>query len=99
MDKVIIVFEEFRYNGVEEQTLVYPCATEDIARRVIKERYEWYIQNSYFKNFIGENGEVDRNELDDYDCWCVDTNDVELFIDAKNTALKLYFTKENLIKE
>jgi hypothetical protein len=42
---------------------------------------------------------VDINELDEYDSWCVDKNDVELFIDAKNTALKLYFTKEKLIKE
>lgn len=99
MEKVILVWEEFRYNGVEEQTLVYPCATEDIARKVIKWRYEWYKKNSYFKNFIGEDGEVDRNILDEYDCWCVDKNDVDIFIDAKNTALKLYFTKENLIKE
>ena len=49
--------------------------------------------------FIDENGEVDRNKLGWHDCWCVDENDVELFIDAKNTALKLYFTKEKLIKE
>ena len=99
MKSVVLVFEEFKYNGIEEEILVYPCSSEDVARRVIKERYEWMVKNSYFNIFIDENGEVDRNKLEGCDCWCVDKNNVELFIGAKDTALNLYFVKEKIIKK
>lgn len=99
MKSVVLVFEEFIYNGIGEETLVYPCANEDIARKLIKERYEWIVKNSYFNNFIDKNGEVDRNKLDWHDCWHVGKNNVELFIDSNNTELNLYFVKEKIIKK
>lgn len=99
MKSIVLVFEEFRYNGICDGTLVYPCSSEDVARRVIKERYESVIKNSYFNNFIDENGEVDRNKLEGCDCWCVNKNDVYLFIGANGAMLKLHFVKEKIIKE
>lgn len=100
MDKIIIVREEYRYNGIDEDTLIYPCATEEVAKKVIADRYEWYKENSYLNQFVDENGDIDKNELDeDYDCWLVTDESVEVYIDAKDTRLNLCYFAEKIIKE
>ena len=42
MEKIYLVFDEFIENGTEQCVDIIPCATMDIAVKVLKRRYEWY---------------------------------------------------------
>ena len=99
MDKVFIVFDEYRYNGCEEGTMVYVCATMDIAINKVKERLEWYLENSYLNQFVDENLNLIKEELDEYDIWEIDNDSVEILIEGKDTALNLHIAEENVIND
>lgn len=99
MDKIFLVYDEYCYNACEEGTIVYACATMEIAIRKIKERLEWYLKNSYLNQFVDDNLNLIDSELDEYDIWEVDEDSVEIFIEGKNTSLNLHIAEENVIDE
>lgn len=99
MNKVFLVFDEYCYNGCDEGTMVYACATMKIAIRKIKERLKWYLENSYLSQFVDDNLNLIDSELDEYDIWEIDEDSVEIFIEGKNTSLNLHIAEENVIDE
>lgn len=99
MDKVFLVYDEYCYDGCKENTIVTPCATMDIAKRVIKEKLEWYLKNTYLNNYVNSHLNLREDYLDDYDIWEVDEDSVEIFIDGKNVSLNLHIAEENIINE
>lgn len=98
-NKVFLVFDEYCYDACNEGTTVYACATMEIAIRKIKERLEWYLENSYLNQFVDENLNLVEDELDEYDIWEIDEDSVEIFIDSKDTSLNLHIAEENVIDE
>jgi hypothetical protein len=99
MDKVFLVYDEYRYDGCDMGTMVYACATMEIAIRKIKERLEWYLENSYLNQFVNDDLNLIDSKLDEYDIWEIDEDSVEIFIEGKDTSLNLHITEENVISE
>ena len=89
MDKIFLVYDEYCYDACNEPTLVYVCATMEIAIRKVKERLEWYLENSYLNQFVDNNLNVIDSELDE--------DSVEIFIGGKDTSLNLHIAEENVI--
>ena len=99
MDKVFLVYDEYRYDGVTMDTMVYACATMEIAIRKVKERLEWYLKNSYLNNYVNSHLNLREDYLDEYDIWEIDEDSVEIFIEGKDTSLNLHIAEENVIDE
>ena len=98
-NKVFLVFDEYCYNDCDEGTMVYVCATMEIAIRKIKERLEWYLENSYLNQFVDDNLNLIDSELDEYDVWEIDEDSVEMFIEGKDTSLNLHIAEVDVIDE
>ena len=98
-NKVFLVFDEYCYNDCDEGTMVYACATMEIAIRKIKERLEWYLKNSYLNQFVDDNLNLIENKIDEYDVWDIYEDCVEIFIEGKETSLNLHITETNVIDE
>ena len=99
MSKIFLVYDEYRYDSVDEGTSVIACATMEIAIRKIKERLEWYLENSYLNRFVDEQLNLIESELDEYDIWEVEPDSVEIFIESKNTSLNLHIAEVGVIDE
>ena len=99
MEKIFLIYDEYRYDGVDEGTSVIACATMDIAIRKIKERLEWYLENSYLNRFVDKQLNLIDSELDEYDVWEVEPDSVEIFIESKNTSLNLHIAEVGVIGE
>lgn len=99
MEKIFLIYDEYRYDGVDEGTSVIACATMDIAIRKIKERLEWYLENSYLNRFVDKQLNLIDSELDEYDVWEVEPDSVEIFIESKNTSLNLHIAEVGVIDE
>ena len=96
MEKIYLVYDEYRYDGADQGTMVIPCATMEIAIKVVKERYAWYLKESYLQMFVGENGSLREYLLDSNDSWEVDEDSVEIYICGKDTSLNLHIAEENV---
>ena len=99
MNKVFLVFDEYCNTGCDEGTMAYACATMEIAIRKIKERLEWYLENSYLNQFVDDNLNLIENKIDEYDVWDIYEDCVEIFIEGKETSLNLHITETNVIDE
>ena len=99
MEKIFLIYDEYRCDGVDEGTSIIACATMDIAIRKIKERLEWYLKNSYLNQFVDEQLNVIESELIEYDIWEVEPDSVEIFIEGKNTSLNLHIAEVGVIDE
>ena len=97
MDKVFLVYDEYCYNGINMDTMVYVCASMEIAIKQVKDRLEWYLKNSYLNQFVDENFNLVEDELDKYDIWEIDNDSVEIYIEGKDMALNLHIAEENII--
>ena len=95
---IFLVYDEYYYDRINEGTSVIACATREIAIRKIKERLEWYLKNSYLNQFVDSNLNLIDSKLDEYDVWDIDEDNVEIFIESKNTSLNLYITETSLIE-
>ena len=96
MEKIYLVYDEYRYDGADQGTMVTPCATMEIAIKVVKERYAWYLKESYLQMFAGENGSLREDLLDSNDSWEVDEDSVEIYICGKDTSLNLHIAEANV---
>lgn len=99
MDKIFLVYDEYCYDGMNECPIVTPCTTFEIAKRVLKEKLEWYLKNSYLNQFVDENLNLREEYLDEWDDWNVEDDSVEICIYCKDTRLDLHIAEENIIKE
>ena len=99
MEKIFLIYDEYRYDGVDEGTSVIACATMDIAIRKVKERLEWYLKNSYLNQFVDNNLNLIESELDEYDVWEIDEDSVEIFIEGKDTSLNLHIAEVDVFDE
>ena len=103
MEKIYLVFDEFIENGTEQCVDIIPCATMDIAIKVLKRRYEWYIIESCFQVFVEqcEDGRLcPRKELlGKNDLWEVDEESIEIFICDKDIRLNLHIEEEPVVYE
>ena len=99
MDKIFLVYDEYRYDGEDEGTSVIACATMEIAIRKIKERLEWYLENSYLKRFVDGQLNLIESKLNEYDVWEIEPDSVEIFIESKNTSLNLHIAEVGVISE
>ena len=99
MKKMYLVYDEYRYDGADQGIMIIPCATMEIAVRVLKERYAWYLKESYLQMFAGENDSLREDLLANYDIWEVDEDSVEIYINGKDTSLNLHIAEENVITE
>lgn len=99
MEKIFLVYDEYRYDGVDEGTSVIACATMEIAIRKIKERLEWYLENSYLKRFVDGQLNLIESKLNEYDVWEIEPDSVEIFIESKNTSLNLHIAEVGVISE
>lgn len=89
MDEVFIVFEERSCEDIHH-SFATPCATLDIAKRVIKEKFDWYCYSTIIRDFVGN--------LDNDDIWEVDDNRVKIIISRKDIRLNLYISIGIFIK-
>ena len=99
MDKVFLVYEEYRYNGCGNDLNVFVCATMDVAIRKVQEQLKWYLESTYLNNFVDENLNVKKEELDKYDTWKVSEDSVEIYIDDRTTCLNIHIVKKEIITE
>lgn len=103
MEKIYLVYDEYRYDGADQGANAIPCATMEIAIKVLKQRYEWYLRNSYFQIFVGqcEDGSLYLKEdlLGKHDMWEVDEDSVEIIICNKDTRLDLHIAEESVVCE
>ena len=99
MEKIFLIYDEYRYDGVDEGTSIIACATMEIAVRKIKERLEWYLKNSYLNNYVNSHLNLREDYLDEYDIWEIDEDSVEIFIEGKNTSLNLHIAEVGVIDE
>lgn len=100
MDKVFLVCEEYRYNGCGNDLNVFVCASMDIAIRKVKEQLKWYLENTYLNNFVDENLNVKKENLDKkYDIWKVSEDSAEIYIDHRTTCLNIHIIKKEIITE
>ena len=99
MEKIFLVYDEYRYDGADQGTMVTPCASMEIAVKVVKERYEWYLKESYLQMFAGENDSLREDLLANYDIWEVDEDSVEIYISDKDTRLDLHIAEESVVCE
>ena len=98
MEKIFLVYDEYRYDGADQGTMT-PCASMEIAVRVLKEKYERYLRESYLQMFVGENDSLREDLLGEYDSWEVDEDSVEIYINGKDTSLNLHIAEANVISE
>lgn len=96
MEKIYLVFDEYRYDGADQGAMVTPCETMEIAVKVVKERYAWYLKESYLQAFVGENMSLREDLLDSNDTWEVDEDSVEIYICGKDTSLNLHIAEANV---
>lgn len=99
MEKIFLVYDEYRYDGADQGTMVTPCASMEIAVRVLKERFEWYLKESYLQMFAGENDSLREDLLGKHDSWEVDEDSVEIYICGKDTSLNLHIVEANVVCE
>lgn len=102
MEKIYLVYDEYRYDSSEQGTITTACATMEIAIRVLKEKYEWYLKNSYLARFVGRTGDdiyLKEEMLGKHDSWEVDEDSVEIYIYEKDTLLNLHIAEVNVITE
>ena len=99
MEKIYLVYDEYRYDGAEQGTMVTSCATMEIAIRVLKEKYEWYLKESYLQMFVGENNSLKEELISQNDWWEVDEDSVEIYINSKDTSLNLHIAEANVVAE
>ena len=99
MEKIYLIYDEYRYDGVDEGTSVIACATMEIAIRKIKEILEWYLEKSYLNRFVDEQLNLIENKLNEYDIWEIEPDSVEIFIESKNTSLNLHIAEVCVIDE
>ena len=103
MKKIYLVFDEFIDNGTEQWSDIIPCETMDIAIKVLKRRYEWYLIESCFQVFVErcEDGRLcPRKELlGKNDLWEVDEDSVEILISDKDIRLNLHIAEESVVCE
>ena len=99
MEKIFLIYDEYRYDGVDEGTSIIACATMEIAIRKIKERLEWYLKNSYLNQFVDEQLNLIESKLIEYEIWEVEPDSVEIFIESKNTSLNLHIAEVDVIDE
>ena len=83
MKEVFIVMEERSCEDIHH-CFATPCTTLEIAKRVIKEKLDWYCYSTIIRDFVGI--------LDNDDIWEVDENRVEIYIVRKDIKLKLYIS-------
>lgn len=99
MEKIFLIYDEYRCNGVDEGTSIIACATMDIAIRKIKEILEWYLKNSHLNQFVDEQLNLIESKLNKYDIWEIEPDSVEIFIEGKNTSLNLHIVEVGVIDE
>jgi hypothetical protein len=83
MKGVFIVYEERSCEDIHHW-FATPCATLEIAKRVIKEKLDWYCYSTIIRDFVGN--------LDNDDIWEVDDNSVKIHIVRKDIKLNLYIS-------
>jgi hypothetical protein len=99
MEKIFLIYDEYRYDGVDEGTSIVACANMEIAIRKIKEILEWYLKNTFLNQFVDEQLNIIESELNEYDIWEVEPDSVEIFIEGKNTSLNLHIAEVGVIDE
>lgn len=100
MDRVFLVYEEYRYNGCGNDLNVFVCASMAVAIRKVQEQLKWYLKNTYLNNFVDENLNVKTEELDKkYDAWEVSEDSVKIYIDDRTTCLNIHIVKKEIITE
>ena len=90
MEGVFLVYEERSCEGINDW-FATPCTTIDIAKRVIKEKLEWYLKSTILKEFV--------DNLDIDDIWEVEDGRVNIVIQRKKIQLNLYIVMGNLINK
>ena len=88
MGTVFIVYEERSCEGRKEW-FATACTTLEIAKRVVKEKLDWYCYSTIIREFV--------NNLDNDDIWEVEDGWVKINIFRKNIQLNLYIVMGNLI--
>lgn len=83
MKEVFLVMEERSCEDIHH-CFATPCATLEIAKRVIKEKLDWYCCSTIIRDFVGN--------LDNDDIWEVDDNSVKIHIVRKDIKLNLYIS-------
>lgn len=99
MEKIFLIYDEYRYDGIDNGISIIACATMDIAIRKIKERLEWYLKKSYLNLFVDEQLNLIESKLNEYDIWEIDSDSVEISITDKNTSLNLHIAEVEVIDE
>jgi hypothetical protein len=99
MEKIFLIYDEYRYDGVDEGTSIVACATMEIAIRKIKEILKWYLKNTFLNQFVDGQLNLIESKLNEYDIWEVEPDSVEIFIESKNTSLNLHIAEVGVIDE
>lgn len=99
MEKIFLIYDEYRCDGVDEGASVIACGTMDIAIRKLMESFECYLKHSDLNQFVDEQLNLIESKLGEYDIWEVDLDSVEIFIEGKNTSLNLHIAEVGVINE
>lgn len=90
MDAIFLVYDVSYYKGVN-RCVATPCTTLEIAKRVVKEKLDWYCNSTIIREFV--------NNLDNNDIWEVNDNSVKINIFRKNIQLDLYIVMGKLLSK
>jgi hypothetical protein len=100
MEKVFLVYDEYSYKGIKEDTIVTPCSTIETAKRILKQSYERYLKtNALFQQYVDIDLKLKESKLADYDEWEVKDDEVEIYIDSKDARLNLYILEHIVVTD
>ena len=96
-NKTFILMDEYTYDGESEDVKIDLFATKGLAEKELAERWEWYKKESYIKQILDNEGNLDLNEFDrEFDMFEVSSDSVEVYIASKNVSLSLYIKEQEV---
>ena len=97
VNKKFIFVDEYTYDGESEDVKIVLFATKELAEKALAERWEWYKKESYIKQILDKDGNLDLNEFDrEFDMFEVSSDSVEVYIASKNVSLSLYIKEQEV---
>ena len=88
MDNIFLVYDACYYKGVN-RCVATPCTTMEIAKRVIKDKLDWYLKNTILKGFV--------DNLDNNDIWKINEYSVKINIQHEGLQIDLYIERGCII--
>ena len=90
MDNIFLVYDVSYYKGVN-RCVTTPCTTMEIAKRVLKDKLDWYVKNTILNRVV--------NNLGNDDIWEVNEYSVKINTQHEGLQIDLYIERGCIINK